>query len=226
MTVRNRTKFVSLITSLSMTTALVPPAAFAAPLQANDDNTTTPIKHVIVIYGENRSFDHLYATYQPQAGETVKNLLSEGIINADGTPGDNSGQATQYQATDTSTFEIAPTKTGPFATLPPLTAGGPKENSDTSPPFNTYAEAQNATSDLYPKDLKLLLTGATGLTSGALDTRLANVSNLPNIPYFLTPSISYDAYAASPVHRFYQMWQQVDCDLSHASSDQSERLLE
>jgi phospholipase C len=171
-----------------------------------------------VIYGENRSFDHLYATYQPTAGETVKNLLSEGIINADGTPGDNSAQATQYQATNNDTFQIAPTKDGPFATLPPLTAGGPKTNSDTSPPFNTLAQAQNATSALYPRDLKLLLTGATGLTSGALDTRLANVSNLPNIPYFLPPSISYDAYAASPVHRFYQMWQQVDCDLSHATA--------
>ena len=216
MTVRSRTKFLSLVTLLSMTTALVPPTAFAAPLGTNDDNTTTPIKHVIVIYGENRSFDHLYATYQPKAGETVKNFLSEGIINADGTPGDNSAQATQFRATDTDTFEIAPTKTGPFTTLPPLNAGGPKDNSDTSPPFNTYAQAQNATSDLYPKDLKLLLTGATGLTSGALDTRLANVNNLPNIPYFLTPSIPYNVYAASPVHRFYQMWQQMDCDLSHA----------
>jgi phospholipase C len=218
MTVRHRNRFVSIVTSLSMTTALVPPAAFAAPLQTNDDNTTTPIKHVIVIYGENRSFDHLFATYQPKAGETIRNLLSEGIVNADGTPGDNADQATQFRATDTDTFQIAPTKTGPFATLPPLNAGGPKTNSDTSPPFNTYAEAQNATTDLYPRDLKLLLTGATGLASGALDTRLANVSNLPNIPYFLTPSISYDAYAASPVHRFYQMWQQMDCDISTASA--------
>src|ERR1700733_4926615 len=107
MTVRSRKKFIGLVTLLSMTTALVPPAVFAAPLQANDDNTTTPIKHVIVIYGENRSFDHLYATYQPKAGETVNNLLSEGIINADGTPGTNSGQATQYTATDTDTFHIA-----------------------------------------------------------------------------------------------------------------------
>jgi phospholipase C len=171
MTVRSRAKFLSLVTLLSMTTALVPPAAFADPLQPNDNSTTTPIKHVIVIYGENRSFDHLYATYQPKAGETVNNLLSEGIINVDGTPGENSAQATQYQATNNDTFQIAPTKDGPFVTLPPLTAGGPKTNSDTSPPFNTYAEAQNATSDLYPKDLKLLLTGATGLTSGALDAR-------------------------------------------------------
>ena len=27
--------------------------------------TETPIKHVIIIVGENRSFDHLFATYQP-----------------------------------------------------------------------------------------------------------------------------------------------------------------
>src|SRR5689334_18871939 len=50
---------------------------------------TTPIKHVIVIYGENRSFDEMYATYQPKSGETVNNLLSQGIVNADGSPGPN-----------------------------------------------------------------------------------------------------------------------------------------
>jgi phospholipase C len=32
----------------------------------------TPIKHVIVIIGENRSFDHVFATYVPnRPGETV-----------------------------------------------------------------------------------------------------------------------------------------------------------
>jgi phospholipase C len=47
----------------------------------------SPIKHVIVIVGEDRSFDHIFATYQPKAGESVNNLLSEGIINKDGSPG-------------------------------------------------------------------------------------------------------------------------------------------
>ena len=28
-------------------------------------HTTSPIKHVIVIIGENRSFDHVFATYEP-----------------------------------------------------------------------------------------------------------------------------------------------------------------
>ena len=43
----------------------------------NDGNTRSPIKHVIVIIGENRSFDHVYATYKPAKGEKVNNLLSE-----------------------------------------------------------------------------------------------------------------------------------------------------
>jgi phospholipase C len=217
MTAWYRRKIVSYLMMLSMTTSLIPPNALAAQ-QTNDTNTTTPIKHVIVIYGENRSFDHLFATYQPQHGETIRNLLSEGIINDNGTPGPNFGQAAQFQATDSDSYHIAPTKTGPYTTLPPLTVDGPKANSDTSPPFNTLAEAQNATSALLPRDLKLLLIGATGLTSGAIDTRLANAVNLPNGPYFLTPDIPYNAYAASPVHRFYQMWQQEDCAASQATS--------
>ena len=45
--------------------------------------TTSPIKHVIVIIGENRSFDHVFATYVPKNGQTVNNLLSEGIIKLD-----------------------------------------------------------------------------------------------------------------------------------------------
>jgi hypothetical protein len=64
----------------------------------NDCNTATPIKHVIVIVGENSSFDHLSATYVPKPGERVNNLLSEGIVDADGTPGANYSRATHFQA--------------------------------------------------------------------------------------------------------------------------------
>src|SRR5271170_2014466 len=68
--------------------------------QTGDNNTTTPIKHVIVIIGENRSFDHVFATYVPKGDQTVWNLLSAGIINADGTPGPNFSKAQQYSSTD------------------------------------------------------------------------------------------------------------------------------
>ena len=68
--------------------AFTPVANAAGESDSNDGNTTTPIKHVIVIIGENRTFDHLFATYQPvNSGETVLNLLSEGVVKADGTPG-------------------------------------------------------------------------------------------------------------------------------------------
>src|SRR5258708_10031611 len=60
--------------------------------------TASPIKHVIIIVGENRSFDHIFATYVPKhRGERVLNLLSEGIVNADGSPGLNFAKAHQFQ---------------------------------------------------------------------------------------------------------------------------------
>ncbi len=31
-----------------------------------ENHPQSPIKHVIVIVGENRSFDHIFATYKPQ----------------------------------------------------------------------------------------------------------------------------------------------------------------
>ena len=97
-----RTKLLLCSSLFSMASQVITTATLAAsPLGTNDLNTTTPIKHVIVIYGENRSFDHLFATYSPKPGETVNNLLSQGIVNADGTPGPNFSKAAQYQATDT-----------------------------------------------------------------------------------------------------------------------------
>ena len=49
-------------------------AQAADPVKAVDTiKTATPIKHVIIIVGENRSFDHLFATYVPKSkNERVK----------------------------------------------------------------------------------------------------------------------------------------------------------
>ena len=70
--------------------------------------THTPIKHVIIIIGENWSFDSLFATYPPKSGETVKNLLSEKIVKPDGSPGTNYSKAPQSSATDNGTSQLAP----------------------------------------------------------------------------------------------------------------------
>jgi len=61
------------------------------------DRTATPIKHVIVIIGENRTFDNVYGTYVPKHGQRVTNLLSRGIVNGDGSPGPESSRARQFQ---------------------------------------------------------------------------------------------------------------------------------
>src|SRR5271155_1757811 len=72
------------ITCLAMAQlAIGLPAAQAQERASNDSKTTSPIKHVIVIIGENRSFDHVFATYAPKNGESVDNLLSKGIIKLD-----------------------------------------------------------------------------------------------------------------------------------------------
>src|SRR5277367_3086109 len=99
--------------------------------QTGDNNTTTPIKHVIVIIGENRSFDHVFATYEPKGDQTVWNLLSQGIINADGTPGPNFSKATQSAATDQASdgFLLNPPKPAfPSHILPSPLAGGPSDS--------------------------------------------------------------------------------------------------
>ncbi len=196
-------------------------ALAAPPMAARDNQTATPIKHVIVIYGENRSFDHLFATYRPRNGQSVHNLLSEGIIDEFGNPGPNAAKATQYQATDTSTYSIAPTKAGAYEVLPPvMTGGAPTAASDTNPPpFATAAAAAAVDYGLLPIDIPKLTTGATGLPQGSIDTRRPDATSLAPLPFQLTPGISYDAYGASPVHRFYQNWQQSDCAVSHATFD-------
>ncbi len=33
--------------------------------------TATPIKHLIVIIGENRTFDHVFGVYKPRPGQSV-----------------------------------------------------------------------------------------------------------------------------------------------------------
>ena len=185
------------------------------PAVDNSAKTTTPIKHVIVIIGENRTFDHLFATYKPKRGETVDNLLSKGIINKNGTPGPNYSLATQYSAIDNAAdkYQVAPQDKSVYDRLPTPLAGGPKV-----PYISSVAEAQAVENGLPDATYyTYLTTGGTGLTSKTPDTRIPNVGSLPPGPFQITPGIPYDAYAASPVHRFYQMWQQLDCDVDYAT---------
>jgi phospholipase C len=202
--------------------AVAPAAAASGESGTNDGNTTTPIKHVIVIIGENRTFDHLFATYKPvNSGETVSNLLSKGIVKADGTPGSNYSSAPQNLTFNTVTYQINPTASRTaFTTLPPPLAGGGYV--DGAPPFSNVEDASTYENGLLLDDYILLTTGGVPpslLNPSKPDTRIMyagkDVNNLPPGPYQLTGpnpgQLTYDDYAESPVHRFYQMWQQLDC---------------
>ena len=212
----------------ALAATLIAPAAWADP-GANDDATVTPIRHVIVIIGQSRGFDHVFGAYVPKPGQSILNILSQGIITANGRPGPNFsapaefGQPAQYDASDALRYEVAPsTRKAPYSTLPPPGAAGAPINPDDSnpPPFATVEAAANYEYGLTPGDLALLTTGASGLSGSHVpDSRIANYRSLPNGPFQLTgTAMPYDAYTGSPVHRFYQMWQQLDCDVSHASA--------
>ena len=208
---------------------------FVGSLQAQEKaQTQSPIKHVIVIVGENRSFDHIFATYEPKGGESVDNLLAKQIIKPDGTPGPKYALAHQFSAaaTDSPTYQLAPKNKTLFANLPaPLTTYQTDVCvDDFFVPTGTCTLAQATSSEdgLAPEYYPSMLIGGSGLPSGVPDSRITGVhssapyTTLPPGPFQLsnsksTDSFPYTSYAQSPVHRFYQMWQQFDCDASHIS---------
>jgi acid phosphatase len=172
--------------------ALGPSRGASRPQSATSATVTaTPIKHVVVIIGENHTFDNVFGTYQPPKGHAVRNLLSEKIVTASGEPGSNAGAALQRTASDTAKFTVDPQSTGAYKTLPR--------------PNTTYVSK-----------------ACDGQATDAIDKRF---SALPNAPYQITKYVPYfddhgeyskygtcefnGAYVGDPIHRFYQMYQEV-----------------
>jgi phospholipase C len=225
---------VGLASLVMLQMGLAGPMAGSAQAKEHDGDgqgrTRTPIKHVIVIVGENRTFDHIFATYEPKDGEKVDNLLSKHIIKEDGTPGKNFAAAYQYAAdtTDSATFQLAPKKKTLYSTLPAPLNGGPTDVCVKNG-ICTLGDATSSENGLATDYYQFMLTGGTGLGDAKIpDSRIKGVnatapySTLPPGPFQLTGNkqpnpFTNDSYAASPVHRFYQMWQQFDCDASHVS---------
>jgi phospholipase C len=207
--------------------------------------TRSPIKHLIVVIGENHSFDNVFGTYVPSdSSQTVWNLLSQGIVTQMGGDGDNFSLAAQNQATDMSTYELSPQQTGAFASLPqPSTTLNALPNGPCI--LATLLDNSSAfCSDigLDPTSQGLLSNPGTGQSlyypsynyDPVPDCRYP--SNLPNGPYslvgasmlnkcgvpFLASQITTTSYinnVGDPVHRFYQMWQQADCNIANASAN-------
>jgi phospholipase C len=162
---------------------------------ADSDSTATPIKHVIVLIGENRTFDNIYGTYVPRRGQHVSNLRTKGIVQEDGSPGPNAALASQVSlnAIPASYFihQPASNKT-PYTTLPPPnTAYVPavgvtlaeiaQDPGDSAAPLDgatfTLKQLHTVSPVLPKKDLPLLTTGGTGL-------HICNVSATQTYPTF------------------------------------------
>ena len=134
--------------------------------------TTTPIQHLIVVVGENLSFDNLFGCYEPRPGAIVHNLLSAGIVNRDGSRGPNFAKPAQRRAEVRETYEVTPRIVGTYGML-------------SQPAQPTVGLPRN-----------VFLTSASEF--------------LPNGPFQITKYIGYAEPVGDPVHRFFQMWQQVD----------------
>ncbi len=157
----------------------------------NSHRTATPIKHVIIIIGENRTFDHIFATYKPTSGESVNNLLSEGIIKEDGTPGPHFSRAHQFSAdlTGSPVFELSPT-TGKslYSPLPAPLNGGPTDVCTDNNGICNLGDATSSEDGLATTPInyyEFLTTGGTGLSGKVPDTRINGVHSSP--PYSTLP---------------------------------------
>jgi phospholipase C len=187
--------------------------------------TATPIKHVIILIGENRGLDHTFGVYKPKgAGQTISNLLSKGIVNEDGTPGPNFAQAQQFSVAGQPSYYIgapamAKSPYSPSNTMPqPNTEGTPAAQSDTGAPFKSIAEA-SVEKDINPADLDILTTGATNLPANSLDTRVPGAGTLSGPFQMQGPQLTDDDYTGDTTHRFYSDWQQEDCSVASVTKE-------
>ena len=150
-------------------------AAGAPPAQqpSRDNDTATPIKHVIVIVGENRSFDPVFATYVPKKGQQVWNLLSGRNRESRRDSGrTNFTKFEQLAANDTSSdghLLDPPTNTFPSSHLPAPLVGGPTDSYVKNDSLTLARQSENGLpADYYA----YLVTGGSGLTSATPDTRI------------------------------------------------------
>jgi len=167
------------------------PIVAAAPAGATVATPLTPIQHLVIIIGENHSFDNVFGTYRAPTGQSIRNLLSEGIVTATGGLGPNVAVARQAQATDTTTYSLAPTKTGPYAVLPrPNTTNTSKACTGVAP---------QSPDTRFPANLA---NGPYQITKYVpYNDNHSAYSSFGTCP-------EHGAYVGDPIHRFYQMWQQ------------------
>jgi phospholipase C len=244
--------------ALGAMAVVLSPIASAEAQTASPPVSRTPIKHLIVVIGENHSFDNVFATYvPPDPSQSVLNVLSQGIVDKTGAPGPNVAKAAQQQAQGIGTYQIAPGKPDP---VPPGFLPQPSTGLNAFPyspctlsvllglnDMNPSGTSFCSDAGLPPPNNPALKKGGSGqpffypplMSFPAPDCRYP--STLPNAPYSIvgasilnppcqplskplipkpggvTPTVFSDN-VGDPVHRFFNMWQQNDCNKWYTSS--------
>jgi acid phosphatase len=115
----------AVVTGMAMAAAALPCVQQARADEDARASTATPIKHVIIIVGENHTFDNLFGTYKPRPGQKIANLLSRGIVREDGSPGPHFERGSQSIGLDVNRYHAETLSTGTYTTLPqPYTTSG------------------------------------------------------------------------------------------------------
>ncbi|MEX3557482.1 MAG: alkaline phosphatase family protein [Burkholderia sp.] len=175
----------------------VPAAAVASALALSKGPTTTPIQHLIVVVGENQTFDGLFGGYVAPSGQTVKNLLSQGIINPDGSPGPNFvALAQQNRGAPQAIYTLQPTRSSAYVALPQ-----PERTGILS--LNTFSAGTGTPDERFPANLP---SGPFQITK--------YVPYAEEIAKAKKYGLRLYSMTGDPVHRFFQMWQQTGGDNS------------
>ena len=184
-----------LATLVALASGTVAAAQPAHPASGRSAATATPIEHLIVIVGENQTFDGLFATYVPRSGAKVRNLLSQGIINADGAPGPHYALAVQQRAQPAPHYSLQLTRRGAYPHLPqPRLAGViDPQLRDLKPMGDTR----------FPEDLP---PGPFQIT------RYVPYAQAIVPPTLASTMAALSTSTGDPPHRFFQMWQQTGGD--------------
>jgi phospholipase C len=229
---RKRRLSTSILASVLAFSMMGGPAGYGVtdPDKAVDSiHTDSPIKHLIVLIGENRSFDHLFATYEPKSDDSISNLLSKGIVNEDGTPGPRFKRSQQFQATAPFQTEyyisLDKSQKSAYTTLPEPTLNF----APTTPLVPTILKGTPLLPLIEPSldadDLNLLFTGTIPSTVSTqtfelpdFDSRVQNFNALPNGSFPLKgTALPFDSYTGDTTHRLFEMWQQSDCNVKNAT---------
>ena len=208
--------------------------------------TATPIKHVIILIGENWTFDGMFGTYEPKKAnkQSVGNLRSRGYVTATGAPGPDFADSQQFQINQPypakyfidakatagktayqqapGTPSFPPPNTAYVPTAPGGLSQGQGPFAAKPPPMDAVPDSLLPTLEpsLEKNDLGLLRTGASGLPMFTTDTRVPNATTLLNGVFPSTSATRpYDSYVGDMVHRLFHMWQQSDCNVMNATAD-------